>query len=44
MSRSRTTGQPIENAHIEPDGLLLYCLQDTAIRFERTGTHSDLFD
>ena len=32
------------DAHIEPDWLLIYCLIDNIIRFERTGTHSDLFD
>jgi mRNA interferase YafQ len=32
--------------HIEPDWLLIYKLtpQDNMIIFERTGTHSDLFD
>ena len=29
--------------HIEPDWILIYRLQDDALRFERTGTHSDLF-
>jgi mRNA interferase YafQ len=29
--------------HIEPDWLLIYCLDGEAVRFERTGTHSDLF-
>lgn len=31
--------------HIEPDWLLIYRIDDAAgeIRFERTGTHSDLF-
>jgi addiction module RelE/StbE family toxin len=32
------------DAHIEPDWLLIYCIQEEAIRFERTGTHADLFD
>jgi mRNA interferase YafQ len=33
------------DCHIEPDWLLIYTLaeQDTHVRFERTGTHSDLF-
>lgn len=31
------------DAHIEPDWLLIYKLTDELIRFERTGTHSDLF-
>ena len=29
--------------HIEPDWLLVYTLDGEVIRFERTGTHSDLF-
>ncbi|EKY4937501.1 type II toxin-antitoxin system YafQ family toxin [Salmonella enterica] len=31
------------DAHIEPDWLLIYKISDTELRFERTGTHSDLF-
>jgi mRNA interferase YafQ len=31
------------DAHIEPDWLLIYCITENVIRFERTGTHSDLF-
>lgn len=31
------------DAHIEPDWLLIYKISDTKLRFERTGTHSDLF-
>jgi len=30
--------------HIEPDWLLIYRLKIDAVHFERTGTHSDLFD
>lgn len=30
--------------HIEPDWLLIYKLLGNDIIFERTGTHSDLFD
>ncbi|MBC5798840.1 MAG: type II toxin-antitoxin system YafQ family toxin [Candidatus Eremiobacteraeota bacterium] len=30
--------------HIEPDWLLVYTASATKIRFERTGTHADLFD
>ena len=30
--------------HIEPDWLLIYKKTDTEIVFERTGTHSDLFN
>lgn len=29
--------------HIEPDWLLIYYLDGEVVRFERTGTHSDLF-
>jgi len=29
--------------HIEPDWVLIYRVDGDAIRFERTGTHSDLF-
>jgi len=32
------------DAHVEPDWLLIYRIEGDAIRFERTGTHSDLFD
>ena len=33
------------DCHIEPDWLLIYTLteENTHVRFERTGTHSDLF-
>ena len=33
------------DCHIEPDWLLIYTLteDDSHVRFERTGTHSDLF-
>lgn len=31
------------DAHIEPDWILIYKLSDEVLRFERTGTHSDLF-
>lgn len=30
--------------HIEPDWLLVYKRTETEIIFERTGSHSDLFD
>jgi mRNA interferase YafQ len=30
--------------HIEPDWLLIYKADAAAVRFERTGTHADLFD
>lgn len=29
--------------HIEPDWLLIYKADSTSIRFERTGSHADLF-
>ncbi len=29
--------------HIEPDWLLIYKIDDNSVRFERTGSHSDLF-
>jgi len=32
------------DAHIEPDWLLIYKVAADEIRFERTGTHADLFD
>lgn len=33
------------DCHVEPDWVLIYSLteKDTHVRFERTGTHSDLF-
>ena len=30
--------------HVEPDWLLIYSIGNDWIRFERTGTHSDLFE
>jgi mRNA interferase YafQ len=30
--------------HIEPDWLLIYRINDGSVHFERTGTHSDLFN
>lgn len=32
------------DAHIEPDWLLLYCIEGNVVRFERTGSHADLFE
>lgn len=29
--------------HIEPDWILIYTADEETVRFERTGTHSDLF-
>jgi mRNA interferase YafQ len=31
------------DAHIEPNWLLIYKVTESTIRFERTGSHSDLF-
>jgi len=31
------------DAHIEPDWLLIYKIKVDVVRFERTGTHADLF-
>ena len=33
------------DCHVEPDWILIYTLteRDTHVRFERTGTHADLF-
>ena len=31
------------DAHIEPDWLLIYKITSELVRFERTGTHADLF-
>lgn len=35
--------KPRRDTHIEPDWLLIYRVDDDVVRFERTGTHSDLF-
>lgn len=32
------------DAHLEPDWLLIYKVDATTLRLERTGTHADLFD
>jgi len=32
------------DCHIEPDRVLIYTLDKNQVRFERTGTHSDLFN
>ncbi len=36
--------KPSRDLHIEPDWVLIYCIDGEAVRLERTGTHSDLFD
>lgn len=35
--------KPRRNLHIEPDWILIYRVDGEAVRFERTGTHADLF-
>jgi len=35
--------KPSRDLHIEPDWVLIYCVDGETVRFERTGTHSDLF-
>ncbi|MHB8253417.1 MAG: type II toxin-antitoxin system YafQ family toxin [Acidiferrobacter sp.] len=35
--------RPSRDLHIEPDWILIYCVHGEEARFERTGTHSDLF-
>ena len=35
--------KPRRNIHIEPEWILIYCVDGEAVRFERTGTHADLF-
>ncbi|MBI3987120.1 MAG: type II toxin-antitoxin system YafQ family toxin [Lentisphaerae bacterium] len=35
--------QPSRDCHIEPDWILIYTADETSLRLERTGTHSDLF-
>jgi mRNA interferase YafQ len=32
------------DAHIEPDWLLIYCVEDDELQLARTGAHSDVFD
>ncbi|PRC93603.1 type II toxin-antitoxin system YafQ family toxin [Solimicrobium silvestre] len=35
--------KPRRDLHIEPDWLLIYRIDGDEVRFDRTGTHSDLF-
>jgi len=35
--------QPSRDCHIEADWILIYTADETSLRLERTGTHSDLF-
>ncbi|MHB8920102.1 MAG: type II toxin-antitoxin system YafQ family toxin [Halothiobacillus sp.] len=36
--------KPSRDLHIEPDWILIYRIVDDAVQFERTGSHSDLFE
>ena len=36
--------KPSRDLHIEPDWILIYSVDGDTVRFERTGTHADLFD
>jgi mRNA interferase YafQ len=36
-------GKPRRDLHIEPDWLLIYHIDNEFVRFDRTGTHADLF-
>ena len=35
--------KPGRDLHIEPDWVLIYTVDGNAVRFDRTGTHADLF-
>jgi mRNA interferase YafQ len=35
--------KPCRDLHIEPDWVLIYFASDTEVRFERCGSHADLF-
>ena len=35
--------KPSRDLHIEPNWVLIYCVDGETVRFERTGTHADLF-
>jgi mRNA interferase YafQ len=35
--------KPSRDLHIESDWVLIYCVDSEAVRFERTGSHADLF-
>lgn len=36
--------KPSRDLHIEPDWVLIHTPEAEAVRFERTGTHADLFN
>jgi mRNA interferase YafQ len=35
--------KPSRDLPMEPDWLLIYCIEGNTVRFERTGTHTDIF-
>lgn len=35
--------QPARDCHVEPDWVLIYTTDESSLRLERTGSHSDLF-
>lgn len=35
--------EPSRDCHVEADWVLIYTVDQTSLRLERTGTHSDLF-
>ena len=35
--------KPNRDLHIEPDWILIYTVEADTVRFERTGTHADIF-
>ena len=35
--------KPDRDLHIEPDWILIYTVEADTVRFERTGTHADIF-
>jgi len=35
--------RPSRDCHVEPDWILIYTIDKSCLRLERTGTHSDLF-
>ena len=36
--------KPARDCHIESDWILIYTVDESTLRLERTGTHSDLFN
>ena len=36
--------KPSRDLHIEPDWRLIYRIEGDTVRFERTGTHTDIFE